>query len=175
MSIFKRFEVWMLLIFAAVGVGFVLFTQLRRDDDDGVSNTNPNGEESNGGTVATLNGATDPDQGSPSTATVQKNQPFEVESALLTQDGEENWLLEVGVRFRNNTSETVKLDAEATMLETDAGERVPEFFLPFASAPEVAPEDEQIVDLRYWLDQQHRGQDLWLSILGDRIKVPVEQ
>ena len=146
----------MLLIFAAVGVGFVLFTQKSAE--------NQREEEAKEEALA-----------SNLSTQIIDQKPFEIDSTKLTQDGDENWLLELKVRYRNEAETALKLDSAAAVLETDSGTQVPEFFLPFSPTSEIPAKAEEFVDLRYWLDSQHHGQDLWLSILGERVKVSVEQ
>ena len=155
MAILKRFELWMLLAFVTAGVGFVLFTHQ--------SEKNADEEEE----VAAAPGGTNVE--------TQPKAPFEIEAAKLTADEDtQHWLLELQVRYRNQTGEALELASPRVQLKTEAGAEVPDFFLAFAPPPQVAPESEEVVDLRYWLDTRHRGEDLWLSILDERVPVELE-
>ncbi|MEM1295248.1 MAG: hypothetical protein AAGH89_07775 [Verrucomicrobiota bacterium] len=150
MSILKRFEVWMLLVFVTAGIGFVLFThQSAKNQTDDEEFT-----------------VLDPIDAEPEA-------PFAIETAKLIQDDAEHWLLELQVRYRNSTEDELKLISPDTTLKTESGLRVPDFFLPFSPPPVIAPEAEQVVDLRYWLDTRHHDQPLWLSIFDEEIKVEV--
>ncbi len=150
MAILKRFEVWMLLLFLTVGIGFVLFTHH--------AEKNAPDPESD---LATID-ATEP----------KPKVPFEIETTKLIQDDAEHWLLELQVRYRNEGSDPLELTAPRAHLKTESGGEVPNFFLALAPPPVVPAEAEQVVDLRYWLNAGHRQEPLWLTILNDR--VPVE-
>ncbi len=156
MAILKRFELWMLLVFATAGVGFVLFTH--HSEKNAV-------EEDESPAVPNL--AAGPSQ---------PKAPFAIEAAKLTPDDQsEHWLLELQVRYRNQTAEPLELASPQARLKTDSGAEVPDFFLAFSPPPKVPPEAEEVVDLRYWLDTRHRGEDLWLSILDERVPVELDE
>lgn len=142
----------MLLLFVAVGIGFVLFTHQ-------AAKNQPSEEE------FTVIGPVG----------IEPEAPFEIEAAKLIQDDAEHWLLELQVRYRNSTEEELKLSSPSTTLKTESGLEVPDFFLPFTPPPVIAPEAEQLVDLRYWLDTRHRDQPLWLSIFDEEVKVEVKE
>ncbi len=97
--------------------------------------------------------------------------PYQIETAQLVSEGDAAWLLELGVRYANQTTAEVRLGSPQVKLVTESGMEVPEFFLAFAVPPVVAPEAEDFVRLRYWLQPQHRDAELWLDILGDRSRV----
>lgn len=144
----------MLLLFVTGGIAFVLFTQMR--------STNPDNPEEPPATGVVKNGK----------ASFTKA-PFRIEQANLVQEGDSAWLLELAVRYRNQTDAEVELHSPQAKLLTSGGSEVPEFFLAFATPPTIAPDSEELVHLRYWLHPQHRSEELWLQILGEKSQVEV--
>jgi len=145
----------MLLLFVSGGIVFVIFTQSRQEPEDP-------GE----GEVTSVI-----DNGKAKLTST----PFRIEGAKLSQEGDAAWLLELSVRYKNQTEGDVSLQTPQATLVTESGAEVPEFFLAFSKPPVISPETEELVQLRYWLQPQHRESDLWLQIMGDRTKVEVAE
>ena len=173
-SLFKRFEVWMLLVFVLAGVGYVLFTQNAGDEEDldtaggdPVVATQPsNGTSSNQGQK--------PEQPAVEPEPLEKSTAFAIETVDLQPSGE-HWLLELQVRYNNQSDADLELTSPNAQLLTDSGEEAPTFFLAFAPPPVAPANQEELVSLRYWLDAAQRDSDLELKILDERIAVALEK
>lgn len=95
--------------------------------------------------------------------------PFAVEELTLQEQGREHWLLELKLRYRNDSDTALKLEPPVVSLTTEDGQVVPEFFLAFEPHPTVAAHREEEVQLRYWLTSRLRQLPLHLEIDGDRL------
>lgn len=167
MKLFKRFEVWALLVFVLAGVGFVLFTHKAEDlleDDPAVAVIDNNSGQ------PPIAGTADPDPESTPVSPKPKA-AFAIETVKLDPSGAANWLLELQVRYRNETGADLELTSPNAQLLTADGDEVPSFFLAFAPPPVAPAKSEQLLDLRYWLDEPRRGGKLELKILDERVPI----
>lgn len=159
------------MVFVLVGVGFVLFTQNSKDvdpDDPGPTTVAINNvdEEEN-------QDPEDPPK-DPENTPPESTAAFAIEEVNLQPSGDANWLLELQVRYHNESSADLELISPNAQLLTSEGAEVPTFFLAFAPPPVAPAETEEVVELRYWLDGPQKGEDLQLKILDEQVEVALE-
>ena len=163
MSIFKRIEVWILLVLTAAGLVFVLLS----DDND---------RDDYGGTP----GKTDPvkpakrvDNPPPAktSAEFEEGGPVEVESVKLEREPSGDYFCIVQFEFSNQSQSPVHTIRSAGLV-TKSDKRIPIFFLAFDGAPPILPPQESTkTSLRFSLKPEDVVGDLTLEIAGARAPV----
>lgn len=143
MNVFKRIEVWILLLLV---VGVVLWVLL----------SNGNSEDGGGaGTSIASDGASSANA---------------VSQRALTRDYG-NAKLVLDFHFENHSSEPMLVAPPAVRLLDATGADIPPFFLPFTEHTEVAPGRREKVTQAYWLEAADLEGELWLEISGERLPV----
>ncbi|MCB1237745.1 MAG: hypothetical protein KDM91_21955 [Verrucomicrobiae bacterium] len=143
MAIFKRFEVWLLLVLSAAGIAFVLWSERKGGDGANAETVAP--AETDGETA--------------------KPPAFQVRAVRVVPEGD-GVVVEIELRGRNDDALPRELAAPAVKLLTADGAEVPPFFMPFDPPPALPPGGESIVTLRYWLKGAERPA-LSLQIAGE--------
>lgn len=141
MQLFKRIELWILLILLVAGLAFV-FTSHPKDNDAGPDTVSAASEES----------------------------ALKVHRCVLKRDYG-NAQLELEVKVRNDSPATLVLQSPAAKLLGAKGREIPSFFLPFQAQPEVPAKATQEVQLRYWLDAADLAGPLSLEVQGKAVEV----
>lgn len=142
MHLLKRIELWILLLLIAAGLAWVF--------------TSGNGED---------------DPGDDGTAQVEDSgAPLRLHRCVLKRDYA-NARLDIELRVRNDSPDTLAMQAPKVKLLTGKGREVPSFFLPFDAVPEVAPKSTQDVQLRYWLETADLQGALSLEVDGKTLEV----
>jgi hypothetical protein len=136
MAIFKRFEVWLLLVLSIAGVGYVLWSENQADGDDGADSG--------------------PIKSDPVEVVEEAARQFEVREIRTVADGN-NHVIEIELLGRNDSGDPKELTPpEVRLLAKYEGDEeeseLPSFFLPFDPPPTLAPNGESIVTLKYWLE-----------------------
>ncbi len=148
MHIFKRVEIWILLLLVAGVVIFVFSTT--RDDEEFARQPSSTAEKS------------------------ERAEPaFSVGKIEVKRDYG-NAILEIHVTCKNPTGEELQLVSPAARLfagsgpekEEDATE-VESFFLAFSPPPAIPPGEVSAAVLKFWAEKSHLEQSLWLRILDD--------
>ncbi len=142
MQLFKRIELWILLLPLVVGLFFV-FGSRPHEGAGGLPDA-PN---------ATAEDA-----------------PLKIHRCVLTRDYG-NGQLDIEVRLRNDSADKLVLQSPKARLLTEKGREVPGFFLPFQPQPEVPAKSTQDVELRYWLDAADLDGALKLDVNGKTVDV----
>lgn len=178
----------MLLVFVTAGAAFVIFTQgagKKGDDPDSgkaevavaptpistpkkspqTPGKSPKGEPK--APVAT------PDK-KPVKPISKPATGFAIESMNLKESGEK-WVLELGVRYHNESDSDLDLSSPTAQLLTGEGAEVPAFFLAFGQLPIAQAESDELVELRFWLDGPQRDGNLELKILDETVVVALEK
>jgi hypothetical protein len=141
MQLFKRIELWILLIGLIVGLFFVLRPKNHGEDGSAELST-----------------------------AVESDAPLKIHRCVLTRDYG-NAQLDVEVRVRNDRADKLVLQSPNAKLLADKGREVPSFFLPFQQQPEVPAKSSQDVELRYWLDAGDLEGALKLEVNGKTVDV----
>lgn len=147
MNLFKRLEVWLLLILAAGATLFVL-TQDRSGQG-----------------------------GKPLISDIQPAKPearLTVRQCTLERDFG-NARLDIEARLTNRRAQKLLLVAPAVRLVNSAGKNVPDFILPAERPPEIPPNSEAQVVLRFWLEQADLNGKLTLEVDGEKVEVKTGQ
>jgi len=156
MAIFKRFEVWLLLLLSIAGVAYVLWSESRPDDDPAKADSNLEVVEE------------------------EEEMPkrFEIREVRAVPEGE-NRVIEIELLARSDSSKPEELTPEKARLlaryEGEADEiELPTFFLPFDPPPLIEPKSESIVLLKYWLEPREGTPNpaLRLVVLDEALEVP---
>ena len=134
MAIFKRFEVWLLLVLSIAGVGYVLWSENQPDPDEGTDPIAPDPEKT------------------------EDKKRFKIREVRTVAEGA-NQVIEVELLGRNDTDQPEELIlSEIRLLAKYEGDEeeseLPSFFLPFDPPPTLAPKSESIVILKYWLESK---------------------
>lgn len=144
MALFKRFEVWVLLI---LGGGVALW----------VLTDKPN-----------MEGDSQPIE----TASVQEA-ALVIHRCTLERDFG-NARLDIELRYRNASPRPLVLQPPDVKLLTGEGKEVPPFILPVEKSPHIAAQTAQNVRVRYWLEKAHLEKALRLEIRGSTAEVKGE-
>ena len=143
MNLFKRLEVWLLLILAAGATLFVLWQDKAATADKPViSDVQPARAD---GKLTVLGCKLERDYG--------------------------NARLDIEARLTNRRTRKLLLVAPAVKLLNDQGNEVPDFILPAEKPAEVPPNAEATVVMRFWLEQSDLQGVLTLDVEGERVEV----
>ncbi|RFC44384.1 MAG: hypothetical protein DVB23_002330 [Verrucomicrobia bacterium] len=160
MSLLRRFEFWVVTAFVLFGAAYVWVTQSLHQRLQAPPEV-----------VQVVLDPVAPPPPPEGGAEAAQSLPFAVESVSWRAEGTVHWLLEMKVRYRNDSEAPEVLARPKAGVVTGGGEEVPPFFLAAAPLPQVPPKTESTVELRYWLgDQQARG-ELWLEVDGQRTRL----
>lgn len=160
MAFFRRFDVWVVIAFLLFGVTYVLVTQslhqrllIPREAVQVV--------------LDPVAPAAAPENREAAPAPL----PFAVEAVEWRSQGAAHWLLEMKVRYRNDSEAPEILSRPKAAVVTGGGVEVEPFFLAAAPLPEIPPKTEGTVELRYWVEEPQAHGDLWLEVDGRRTRV----
>jgi hypothetical protein len=128
LNVFKRIEVWILLVLTVAGLVFVLLNREPTTEDSGFANSSKPGRVSPG--IAATPDANA--SSAPSNDTL-----LEIKNVSLRREGE-HFLAEVKFVFNNQTAQPVRTIEDAKLI-TGGGESIPVFFLAFTGAPPEIP------------------------------------
>lgn len=185
----------MLMIFVLAGAAFVIFTQSASNEDDVAETKAPprvlaaTPAKAKAKSVKTTKAKPEtprvvenpetnvskPPVPKPERPVRTASGDIAIESMKLEPSDGERWVLELQVRYHNKSENDLELVAPTAQLLTGEGESIPEFFAAFAKAPVAPAEAEQLVELRYWLNQPDPEENLELKILDESIVVALEQ
>lgn len=129
------------LLFAAVVAGLIFVFASRHRDDEAAGTDGPADEP-----------------------------PITLHQCVIARDYG-NARLDIDLRLRNDTPETLVLQSPTARLLASTGREVPAFFLPFEKLPEVPPKTTQDVQLRYWLEAADLKGALKLEVGGGAVEV----
>jgi hypothetical protein len=102
--------------------------------------------------------------------TASAEAPLQIHRCVLARDYS-NAQLDIELRVRNDSAETLVLQPPAARLLNAKGREVPGFFLPFQPQPEVPAKSAQDVELRFWLDAGDLDGALQLDVKGQSVAV----
>lgn len=145
MHLLKRFELWALLVLIVAGLAWVFMSGDSEDNDASSSGS--------GASTSTDTGAA-----------------LILHRAVLKRD-HGNARLDLEVRARNDSGETLVMQPPKVRLVTGSGRNVPDFFLPFEPRPEVTAGSTQDVQLRFWLEAADLKEALTLEVDGKALPV----
>ncbi len=143
MNLFKRLEVWLLLILAAGATLFVLL------QDRAANPAKPR--------LADIQPA-------------KTEGKLAVLSCVLERDFG-NARLDIQARLTNRHARKLMLVAPSVRLMNAQGHPVPDFILPAEKPVEVPPNSEASVMLRFWLEQTDLDGKLTLEVDGESVEV----
>jgi len=161
LKIFKRIEVWILLVLGAAGLVFVL---LSRQEELGARDPGERGTRGE-----------DPQRTVPPPADVrdsafQAGGQLEVKGVRVNRTGRE-YLTEVGFSFDNQSEEPLQTFEEAKLI-TASGKHLPAFFLAFTGAPPELPAGQKSdATVRFRLGSEDIIGELSLDIGGQRQQI----
>lgn len=151
MSVFKRAEIWVLVVLCAAATWYVL--RLEPADRDGLSE----------------NAAAAPS--STETAPEALPSPHRLSQVLLSREASGELILEITVQAHNQGEDSLEITAESVPLETGDGSRVPALFTPFDAPVTLEPGDQALVSLRYWAGDELLDETLALRLEGATVPV----
>ncbi|MFT4547876.1 MAG: hypothetical protein ACI8XO_002469 [Verrucomicrobiales bacterium] len=157
LSLFKRIEVWILLVLTVAGLVFVLLSN------------NPPDPYAESESPSPVEGDQTAHSKKPSAATKPSmpTGPLQIGNVTVKREGE-TYLLEVGVEF-DNQSESPVHAIESAKLITGTGKSLPVFFLAFTGTPPVFPAKAKTTeDLRFSLLAEDIVGNLRLDLNGQR-------
>ena len=108
--------------------------------------------------------------GGSGTSASSDDAPLKLHRCVIERDYG-NARLDIDLRLRNDTAETLVLQPPKARLLAAKGREIPAFFLPFEKLPEVPPKTTQDVQLRYWLEAADLQGALKLEVEGGTIDV----
>lgn len=152
MALFKRFELWLLLILIGGGLYYVLLLQTPK--------------KSNG--RAPLTQAHNETDIKPSPLDTPR---FTLKKTSLTRDGD-HFMVQIDMQCQQSSSEALQLQTPHTQLLASGAREMKVFFLPFQPKPTLAEAKGKTFTLRYWLTRDDLKSPLTLKI--GSTKVPVK-
>jgi hypothetical protein len=157
MSVWKRPEVWGLLVLVAGGAVYIASSGGRGAGPDGAGGDPGGTAGTAGGTAGTAGG----------TAGAGR---LRVESIELTRDYG-NARLEIEVDYDNRGGPEVPLSPPDVVLETGGGEPVDPFFLAGDFPDPIAAGQRDRARLKFWLEPGQLGGALVLKVRGEAVQV----
>lgn len=158
-ALLRRFDFWVVVGFLLLGIGYWAGTQVLHQRMLKPPEV----------VQVVLDPAAPAAPAAPDAASEQL--PFDVESVSWREEGKTHWLLEMKVRYRNDSEVPERLEPPRTEVITAQGEAVEPFFLAAAPVPEVAAKSEDTVELRYWVAEDQAREELWLQVDGQRARI----
>lgn len=146
MAWMKRFEIWLVLLLALIGLAWVLWFNPTRDEFD---------EEV---------------LGDNDSAVAQVEEDLSLRRLVAKRDYG-NVRLDIDLKVRNPKPEKLVMSPPKVRLLAGEGREVPGFFLPFEPLPEVSPNSTQEVQLRYWLEEKDLKGTLELQVDGQKLLI----
>lgn len=149
MSLLKRFELWVLLIFIGGGLFYIFNMQ-------GIDNKNERAPIT-----------------APSPDVSDKSEPsprFSLQKTTISRDGD-HFLAEIMLNCRNDHKQALALVSPGTRLMAAGGQEIPAFFLPFQAPPEIPASTEKNVTLRYWLNHEQINGPVSLKIDTETVSI----
>lgn len=149
LSIFKRIEVWILLVLTMAGLVFVLLSRDTADPFDESPKPKP---------------------AAPSTSKLESTSPITYQTTQLRREGE-NYIAELSLSFDNQTDAPIRSIDDAKLI-TGSGRSIPIFFLAFTGTPPVFPANTKSdATLRFSLLGEDIVGNLTLDIAGERQEI----
>lgn len=146
MALFKRFEIWLLLVAILGGLAWVFLSGPRDEFEEEVLT----GEKA-------------------APAKVQESALVLRRLAIKRDYG--NLRLDIDLKLRNDKPDKLILAAPKVRLVTNDGREVPSFFLPFDPVPELPANSTHEAQLRYWLEKKDLQGTLVLEVEGQKLLV----
>ncbi|MCF6313519.1 MAG: hypothetical protein L3J39_13825 [Verrucomicrobiales bacterium] len=153
MALFKRFELWLLLILIGGGLYYVLQVESPKHD---------RGREP-------LSQIED----EPTTQPAAQDTPrFSLEKTTITRDGD-HFIVQIDLQCQQSSGKTLRLQTPHTQLLASGARAMEVFFLPFQPQPTLAEAEGKTFTLRYWLTRDDLKSPLTLKI--DNTEVPIKK
>jgi len=163
-SIFKRAEVWILLVLTVAGLVFVLL-QDKGDTEDGLDAKT----EKVSSDIKSPKEKGDPNP-KPEKSDLPAGGVIEVEKIEVKRDSD-RFLTKVFISYDNRSDEAVAAVDDAKLV-TASGKLLPFFFLAFEGAPPELPAGEKTnTPLMFVVPVDDLAGDLTLEIAGDRVPI----
>lgn len=155
MALFKRFELWLLLILIGGGLYYVLQQQAPKLD----SRRAPLSQTQN----------------QPATKQTPQNKPrFLLKKSSITRDGD-HFIVQIDMQCQRNNDKALLLQTPHTQLLASGAREMEVFFLPFQPKPSIEEAKGKIFTLRYWLTQDDLKSPLTLKIGSTELSVKSSQ
>lgn len=153
MAFLKRPEVWLLLLLSVAGIGYVLWSDQKRDDQETGNEASPSAGTSQG------------EDENPRFVIAERRVSREADHLILT--------ITVSLVGPFEDSGASELSAEAGTIQLLSGEGVslPRFFLPFDPPPILENRAGASIDLRFWIPTAQADGELWLTWEGEKLPV----
>ncbi|MGI9244733.1 MAG: hypothetical protein ACR2RV_28275 [Verrucomicrobiales bacterium] len=167
MSIFKRVEVWILLVLAVAGLVYVLLSQQESPPGraPGQQATRPD----SAGSIDSSPDAKAPTT-EPQTPAFDSGGQLEVTRVRVNRNGRE-YLTEVDFSYDNQTQETLRTIEDGKLI-TASGKALPVFFVAFTGAPPELPAAQKSdATVRFQLGSEDIIGELSLDVGGQRTPV----
>ena len=152
MAFLKRPEVWILLLLSAAGIGYVLWSDGKRDDRES---------------------AEDPPIATPAEGPEETTSRFLIGERRVAREGD-HLILSLRVIHSpeiEGGGEPLPASEDEVQLRSGDGTSVRRFFLPFDPPPSLESRPGAHVDLRFWIPLAQADSDLWLEWKGERLAV----
>ena len=161
MSIFKRIEVWVLLVLTVAGLVFVLLSRNGQEIDEF-------GARPSRKPTADTPGQRPPAEKLP--AAFRESGVIQIQSVQVKRD-RADYIAEVKLRYDNQTDALIRTVDEAKLV-TESGSALPVFFLAFTGAPpQLRPKETSDLSLQFSIPSEDLVGQLTLAISGHRASV----
>ncbi|MEM6916049.1 MAG: hypothetical protein AAF491_05730 [Verrucomicrobiota bacterium] len=158
----KRFEIWLLL---GIVVALLVFAFQPVEEEAGSEGETREGELVVSGVVSGVGSEAEAEpEKAPKGITVRK---VDVE---MTGSGR---IVEVTFLARGESEETVPVNEATLIASTSEGMQVPHFFTPFQPEQEVAPGEESLIIVKFWLAET--TDSIWLDFGGERAEAELPE
>ncbi len=178
MAILKRFEIWLLLILVVAVIVFATKTEDSVEEkplvETKVQEPDPEPPVTASGKIPKVS-PVNPD---PQADAAPDNSVAEVAGTLRidkvevipTQEGS---IVDLTLSGRSGEEGPVSLSKETLRVTTQEGDEVSRFFLPFEKDPELDPDRDSLVSVKYWIPS---GTDsLWVMYRDQKLKAELSR
>ena len=161
MSIFKRIEVWILLVITVAGLVFVLLSRNEHEIDEF-------GERTSREPAVATPGNQRPAEKAPEA--FQESETIQIRSVHLKRD-RTDYIAEIKLRYDNQTDTLIRTVDEAKLV-TESGSALRVFFLAFTGAPpQLRPRMKSDLSLQFSIPSEDLVGQLTLAIGDHRASV----
>ncbi len=161
MKIFKRIEVWILLVLTVAGLVYVLLSRQEQLPTGATGQRAPRGDSSPSPAASSA-----PIQNS----AFESGGRLEVTRVRVNRNGRE-YLTEVDFSYDNQAQKPLRTIEEAKLI-TASGKHLPAFFLAFTGAPPMLPaRQKSVATVRFQLGSEDIIGELNLDIGGQRQQI----